>query len=140
MGPLASLARPPEAGGTEAVYPAAHVRKRTAAFHDPGVGEHRKTMPTRGEVTELLDTGHTYATAATELGISPGLTFMIATGVPADRSSTSPVAERRRELPGSTQDLIGPPAFNPTQKVHVLDWVKARAARELTDPTPKEET
>ncbi len=71
-------------------------------------------MPSRAQVIELLDQGHTYETAARELGIAAGLAAMIATGQPADES------------------LIGPPAFNPTRNPRVIEWVKGRASRELT--------
>jgi hypothetical protein len=78
-------------------------------------------MAKRDEVTALLESGHSYETAAVELGIAPGLVYMIANGLPADRSDS-----------GAEQALVNPRAFNPTRKPHVLEWVAARAARELT--------
>jgi hypothetical protein len=92
-------------------------------------------MPSRDQVTALLDQGHTYETAARELKI-PALTFMIATGLPADGSG-APAPEEldsKRVLPGSSQHLVNPPPFNPTRKQHVIDWVKERAERELSQP------
>jgi hypothetical protein len=90
-------------------------------------------MPTREQVTALLDEGHSYETAGRELSISPGLAFMIATGLPADGSDAPrpEELERKRVLPGSSQHLVNPPPFNPTRKEHVIEWVKERAAREL---------
>ena len=90
-------------------------------------------MPSKEQVTELLDQGHTYATAARELRISAGLAFMVATGLPADGSgipSPEELAEKR-VLAGSSQHLSNPPVFNPTRNAAVIDWVRARAAREL---------
>ncbi|MDX6527588.1 MAG: hypothetical protein QOI43_3099, partial [Gaiellales bacterium] len=39
-------------------------------------------MPSRAQVDGLLKLGRSYESAGRELGISPGLAFMIATGVP----------------------------------------------------------
>jgi hypothetical protein len=70
-------------------------------------------------VKELLDDGHDYESAARVLDIPPGLAYMIATGRPADDDSAP------------AQNLFEPPAHNPTRNQTVLDWVKARAQREL---------
>jgi hypothetical protein len=90
-------------------------------------------VPTRDQVLELLDHGHSYETAAKELGLPAGQAFMIATGLPAD-GGDAPAPEElesKRLLPGSSQHLVNPPAFNPTRSEEVIAWVKARAAREL---------
>jgi hypothetical protein len=86
---------------------------------------------------QLLDRGHSYETAARELHISPGLAFMIVTGLPADGSDAPPPEEldEKRVLPGSSQHLSNPPAMNPTRKQSVIDWVYDRARRELEHPT-----
>jgi hypothetical protein len=58
---------------------------------------------------------------------------MIATGLPADGSG-EPTREELAEkhvLSGSSQHLVNPPAFNPTRKPHVIEWVRGRASREL---------
>jgi hypothetical protein len=91
-------------------------------------------MASREHVEELLGRGLTYEAAARELGIAPGLVFMIATGLPADSSAaTTPRELDRRGAPqGSTQHLVGPPSDNPTRSESVLRWVRERAARELT--------
>jgi len=72
-------------------------------------------VPSRKQVRELVDGGHSYETAARQLGIPVGLAYMIATGKPAA---------------GSEVDA-GPPAYDPTGNEHVLAWVRERAAREL---------
>jgi hypothetical protein len=66
-----------------------------------------------------LDDGHDYESAARVLDIPPGLAYMIATGRPTDDDGAP------------AQDLSEPPAHNPTRNQTVLDWVKARAGREL---------
>lgn len=90
-------------------------------------------MPTRDQVLELLDEGHSYETAARELSIPAGQAFMIATGLPADGSGAPSEQELadRRVLPGSSQQLVNPPAFNPTRHDGVVEWVRERARREL---------
>jgi hypothetical protein len=90
-------------------------------------------MPTRAQVLALLDEGQSFPSAARALGIAPGKAFMIATGLPADRSDT-PHPEEVRGAPvpsGSTQDLVNPATRNPTRDATVAAWVAARAAREL---------
>jgi hypothetical protein len=77
-------------------------------------------MPTRAQVAELLDAGHSYESAATELNVPAGQVYMIATGTPADGSSGR-----------ARQDLVNPSPHNPTRNEHVLAWVRERAAREL---------
>lgn len=86
-------------------------------------------MATRAQVEELLDLGHTYGTAGRELKISPGLAFMIVTGLPADGGAVP--APEERVLPGSSQHLVNPPSFNPTRNETVIEWVRERATREL---------
>jgi hypothetical protein len=79
-------------------------------------------VPTRAQVRELLDSGLSYEMAARELGVRPGLAYMIATGQPADDDAAP------------AQDLFEPPVHNPTRNQTVLDWVKARAGRDLRSP------
>ncbi len=90
-------------------------------------------MPTRDQVLELLGHGHSYETAARQLHIPAGQAYMIATGQPADGGDT-PSPEELRDKPLETsgsQQLVNPPAVNPTRNARVMEWVKARAAREL---------
>jgi hypothetical protein len=94
-------------------------------------------VTTRAQVLELLDQGHTYETAARELRIPAGQAYMIATGLPADGSDAPSPEElaERPVLPGSSQQLVNPPPFNPTRKQHVIDWVRRRAERDLRAPS-----
>jgi hypothetical protein len=90
-------------------------------------------MPTRDQVRALLDRGHSYEMAARELRIPAGQAYMIATGLPADGGDT-PSPEELRDKPvlsGSSQQLVNPPAMNPTRNARVMQWVRRRAAREL---------
>jgi hypothetical protein len=90
-------------------------------------------MPTRDQVRELLDRGHSFEVAARELDIPVGQAYMIATGLPADGGDT-PSPEDLRDKPllsGSSQQLVHPPALQPTRNSRVMDWVRRRAAREL---------
>jgi hypothetical protein len=90
-------------------------------------------VATRAQVTELLEQGHSYETAARELQIPPGRAFMIATGLPAD-GSEAPTPHELAEVPAlpvSPQRLVNPRSVDPTPKPQVLEWVRRRAAREL---------
>ena len=71
--------------------------------------------------------------AGRELHIPAGQAYMIATGLPADGGDTPGPEERRDKpaLPGSSQQLVNPPAVNPTRNARVMDWVHKRAAREM---------
>lgn len=89
-------------------------------------------MAIRAQVMALLDSGESIESAARRLKLAPGLVYMIATGRPAD-DSDSPHPDELPETPvppGSAQHLVNPPAHNPTRDQHVIDWVRARAARE----------
>jgi hypothetical protein len=90
-------------------------------------------MPTRAQVLELLDAGHTYETVGRVLHVPPGQAFMIATGLPADGSDAPHPDELRDKpvLPGSSQHLVNPAALNPARDETVVAWVRQRAAREL---------
>jgi hypothetical protein len=87
-------------------------------------------MPTREQVLGYVDGGCSYAEAGDRLGISPGLAYLIATGVPADGSDTLTDQQLAdpHVMPGSSQHLSNPqPAANPTRDERVLEWVKQRA-------------
>jgi hypothetical protein len=94
-------------------------------------------MPTRDQVIELLDRGHSYETAGRALHVPAGQAFMIATGLAADGSSggvRTSESEERRERPvlsGSSQHLVNPPPLNPTRNPRVIEWARERAGREL---------
>jgi hypothetical protein len=70
-------------------------------------------MPTRDQVIELMDGGHSYETAARALHVPAGQAYMIATGRPAP------------------EHLVNPPPVNPTRNPRVIEWARSRAAREL---------
>lgn len=70
---------------------------------------------------------------ARELQIPAGQAYMIATGLPADGGDV-PSPEELRERPllsGGSQQLVNPPALGPTRNARVMEWVRARAARDL---------
>ncbi len=79
-----------------------------------GAGEARGVV-TRRQVTDLLDAGHSYQSAARELRISTSLAQMIATGLPGDDA--------------------GGHAPAPAPNLSVIEWVRGRAARDLTRQT-----
>jgi hypothetical protein len=78
-------------------------------------------VASREQVLGLLDEGHSYQSAARELGIPAGLAFMIATGSPADGDGDN----------SGDQQLVNPPTFDHTRNAQVMEWVRRRAAREL---------
>jgi hypothetical protein len=90
-------------------------------------------MATRREVLHALRGGRSPADAARELGIPPGLVYMIATGRPADGKDTDAAEGFAPDpaAPPSTQHLVNPPAHNPTGDARVLQWLRARAQRDL---------
>ena len=93
-------------------------------------------MATADQVRALLADGRGYESVGRALSISPGLAYMLATGVPADGSESPRPHERvGRAAPESdAQRLINRPEVSPTQKAFVIDWVRERATRELTTP------
>jgi hypothetical protein len=92
-------------------------------------------MPSSGQVRARLRAGRGYETIARELGIAPGLAYMLATGVPADFSDDLHDGERvgRPALADSAQRLVNPHEHNPQRNPVVLDWIRRRAATELAD-------
>lgn len=87
-------------------------------------------MPSKEQVLRLVRDGRSYEEAGAALGISPGLAYMIATGIPADGGDT--VTEAQRARPGfqgsRTQLLVNPRTENPTVDENVQAWVRQRAA------------
>lgn len=92
----------------------------------------------------LLEEGLSYASVADRLGISPGLAYLLGTGRPVDDGasgtteglggSLTPPAGPQELSPQelSPQALIGAGASAPERRPEILEWVAARAARELT--------
>jgi hypothetical protein len=80
-------------------------------------------------VLDMLAAGADYSSIATELGISPGLAHLIATGVPADGGDTVTTEQRRRPgIAGSRgQLLVHSGEQNPTKKPDILEWLRRRA-------------
>jgi hypothetical protein len=91
-------------------------------------------MPTSDQVRSRLHAGRSYDTIARELGIAPGLAYMLATGVPADFSDDLHLGERdgRVELADSSQRLVNPHQHDPRRNPVVVDWIRSRATNELT--------
>jgi hypothetical protein len=86
------------------------------------------------QVRARLRAGRSYETVARELGIAPGLAYMLATGMPADFSDDLHDGERvgRAELADSAQRLVNPHQHNPQRNPIVIDWIRRRAATGLT--------
>jgi hypothetical protein len=90
-------------------------------------------MVSREQVLRLVDEDHDFEAAGRRLGISPGLAYMIATGLPADGGDPGPRAVSRPGfLPGSTQHLATQAKLvNPTGADIVHAWIRQRASADL---------
>jgi hypothetical protein len=88
-------------------------------------------MATLDQVRGLLDAGHSYESIGAELGITPGLAYMIATGVPADGSGPPVTEPDRPALQPGAQRLAQPVARGPIRTPVVTEWIKHRAETEL---------
>lgn len=96
--------------------------------------EHRGELTvSRSRVLQLLEAGDSWEAIGRELNISPGLAFMIGTGIPADGSGVPELGDR--PFAGapltSPQTLVNPPERNPMRSERIETWVAQRAAREL---------
>lgn len=84
-------------------------------------------MPTRAQVQQLLEKGCDYPEAGRRLGISPGLAYLIATGMPADAGDVPGPEERSaRGLAATSQHLANPRPDNPTSAEVVRRWIAGR--------------
>ena len=99
-------------------------------------------MVTRAQVLGLVEGGRTYEQAGADLGIPAGQAYLIATGLPADGSAALVESDYARPgvIRGSTQAMSNPQHVNPTVKPEVLEWIRRRAARDVTtqDHSPLE--
>lgn len=101
----------------------------TGPGYDPAV-------PSRVTVLERRSAGRSYPEIGRELGIAPGLAYLVATGLPADGSP--PVGRRPRPagwLPEGGTHLANPPAVEMEDDPGLPGWVAARAA---ADPSMAE--
>lgn len=101
-------------------------------------------------VRRLVEAGLDYDAVAERLGITPGLAYLLATGLPADGSDApGPRAHERSGFVAASQHLANPqPTHNPTTSKSVLDWIRGRvevdepmrraAARRTADPGERE--
>lgn len=88
-------------------------------------------MPSRPQLLARLRGSYRYEEVAEELGIPPGLAYMIVTGLPADGSDVlGPEELEGREglLEGTTQSLVNPPTEMPKHNSRVEKWMKQRVA------------
>ena len=87
-------------------------------------------MPSRAQIRELLEAGRSYEETGAALGISPGLAYLVATGLPADGGDAPDTGVYHRPyLREQSQELANSEEVeNPTSKSSVIDWIKARVA------------
>jgi hypothetical protein len=86
-------------------------------------------MVKRQEVLSALAEGQTYAQAAERLGISPGLAYLVATGVATDSSDAlRPEEYARPGMSTESQALSNPPVDMPDRSEHVRRFLRARAS------------
>ncbi len=86
-------------------------------------------MPSRRQVRQLLERGLDYRAIGRRLGIPAGQAHLIGTGVPADGSDTVTAADRERSgAQVAGQNLVNPPAENPTTNESVQRWIESRVA------------
>jgi hypothetical protein len=95
---------------------------------------HGELTITREQVRAAVSAKRSWDGAARLLGMTPGLAFMVATGIPADGSGVPELADRVGGGPAlsSPQILVNPRGHNPLRNELIEAWVRARAARELS--------
>lgn len=88
----------------------------------------------KDDVLRLVEQGRGYEDIGVALGIPAGLAYLLATGLPADRSDSPTAADERR--PGfeatSTQYLVNRAQYRPHHRERVLTWSRARATSDVT--------
>jgi hypothetical protein len=86
-------------------------------------------VPSYHDVTRRIRAGKSVEDVGRELGASPGLVYMIATGLPADGSDTLGADDLARDVvQPTTQHLVGAPVAHPTHKDSTHEWIRRRAA------------
>lgn len=101
---------------------------RPARMGATGPGYYR-AVASRVTVLERLTAGRSYPQIGRDLGIAPGLAYLVATGLPADGSP--PIGHQPTPmgwLPQGGTHLANPPAAGPTEEPGLVGWVAARAA------------
>lgn len=98
-----------------------------------GTDEHHRArpalLPTQDAVLTLVRAGQDYPAIAQHYGITAGLAYLIATGVPCDSSDGLSPEDLAREglLHGSSQHLAHPPVAERSQGAVVRNFLRARA-------------
>jgi hemerythrin-like domain-containing protein len=90
-------------------------------------------MPTRESILTLVRSGLSYPQIGERLGVTPGLAYLIATGLPADGGDApGPETDKRPgALSTSTQHLSNPKSIVPQRDEETDAWIRKRA---LADP------
>ena len=90
-------------------------------------------MPTRESILTLVRSGLSYPQIGERLGVTPGLAYLIATGLPADGGDAPgwETDKRPGALSTSTQHLSNPKSIVPRRDEETDAWIRERAH---TDP------
>lgn len=93
-------------------------------------------MPTRESILSLVRSGLSYPQIGEQLGVAPGLAYLIATGLPADGGDAPgpQTDERPGALSTSTQHLSNPKSIVPQRDEETEAWIRKRA---LGDPAQR---
>lgn len=74
-----------------------------------------------------LETGASYEEVAGRLGVTPGLVYLVATGVPADSTDGLTTEELGRDgLLSDAQGLVSAPVYAPDRGPHVRQFIRDR--------------
>jgi hypothetical protein len=84
-------------------------------------------MISQAAARALIEEDHNYEEAGQRLGVSPGLTYLAATGVPTDSSDGLTVEEYGRTgMLVSAQHLSSPPIERPDRSSQVREFLGSR--------------
>lgn len=86
-------------------------------------------MTRADRIRSLVESGRDYDEIARIVGVTPGLAYSLATGMPADGGDTADAEHRNRAgfISSRSQKLANPQHHNPTRRSDVVDWVRDRA-------------